>query len=788
MMFAASAQQVIKIRLNSTYIQTPIDSAIGYPKGYNKQILYKTPPNYTLDSLLVNNNYNANYTRDSTQSFTFFNIQNPLSLNLIYAINTFKISFQYNSIYGSIIGDSVVGDGSDNRFIWRASTGYQIDSVFIDGVRSDSLQSYTFYNVQANHTVRVVFKQIANPKIFTLQYNRLFGTVSGDTIVSSGSNNRFRFTANSGYLIDSVFINGVRSDSLQSYTFYNVQANHTIRIVFKQIIYYYNFTFQYNRLFGTVTGDTIVSGGSTNRFRFTANSGYLIDSVFINGVRSDSLQSYTFYNVQANHTIRVVFKQIPNPFRFTLQYNQLLGTISGDTIVSSGSTNRFRFTANSGYQIDSVLINGVRSDSLQSYTFYNVQANHTIRVVFKQIANPKIFTLQYNRLLGTISGDTIVSSGSTNRFRFTANSGYQIDSVFINGVRSDSLQSYTFYNVQANHTIRVVFKQIANPKIFTLQYNRLAGTILGDTIVSAGSTNRFRFTANFGYQIDSVFINGVRSDSLQSYTFYNVQANHIIRIVFSLITNISKLVSARNFKINSVDLTCSNSNDGKIYVSSDTAIDYTMIVKSAKFYYKKLLTKEFQIQYPKVKILTDNLAADTFTVIVFPSYLDSIKGYTYKVVIKSPPNLNAYSIFNAQQKTLALQLSGGNLYHITINNQQITTQQNYTELLLPAGLNKITVTTDKACQDSFTQEIFVSEEIKLYPNPVKQNLAVFMAGTDTEVELNIFAENGQSYLQQRLSIPPQRVVKLDLHAYPPGKYLIVVKGNNLSGTYSFIKL
>ncbi len=562
MMYSASAQQ-IKIRLSSTYTQTPIDSAIGYPKGYNKQILFKSPTNYNLDSLLVNNVYSANYTRDSTQSFTFFNIQNPLTLNLIYSVISFKFSLQYNAVGGSISGDTIVSAGANIRFTWTAKSGYQVDSVFIDGLRSDSLQTYTFSNVQANHTIRVVFKLIANP--------------------------------------------------------------------------------------------------------------------------------------------------------------------------------------------------------------------------FK-------FSLQYNAVGGSIIGDTIVGAGATIRFTWTAKLGYQVDSVFIDGLRSDSLQTYTFSNVQANHTIRVVFKLIANPKIFNLQYNAMGGRIMGDTIVSAGSTNRFSWIANFGYQIDSVFIDGVRSDSLQTYTFYNVQANHTIRIVFSLITNISKIVSAKNFKINSVDLTCSNSKDGKIYVSSDTALDYTMIVKSANFYYKKSLTKDLQIQYPKVKILTDNLAADTFTVMMFPSYLDSTQGYKYKVVIKSPPNLNAYTIFNAQQKTLALQLSGGNQYHITINQQQITTTNNYTELLLPAGLNKITVTTDKACQDSFTQEIFVSEEIKLYPNPVQHNLNLYLAGDESEVELNIYAENGQTYLQQTRSIPPLRVVKLDLHAYPPGKYLLEVKGKTLSGTYSFIKL
>ncbi|MBI3193461.1 MAG: hypothetical protein HYZ34_03215, partial [Ignavibacteriae bacterium] len=57
-------------------------------------------------------------------------------------------------------------------------------------------------------------------------------------------------------------------------------------------------------------------------------------------------------------------------------------TPSGDVTVYNGATQQFTFTANTGYHVDSVIVDGVNIGSTTSYTFENVTANHTIQVVF----------------------------------------------------------------------------------------------------------------------------------------------------------------------------------------------------------------------------------------------------------------------------------------------------------------------------------------------------------------------------------------------------------------------
>jgi len=61
---------------------------------------------------------------------------------------------------------------------------------------------------------------------------------------------------------------------------------------------------------GTITpsGSVTVSNGLNQTFTFTPNPGYIVDSLWVNSIYvPDSIQTYTFKNVVANHTIFVSF-------------------------------------------------------------------------------------------------------------------------------------------------------------------------------------------------------------------------------------------------------------------------------------------------------------------------------------------------------------------------------------------------------------------------------------------------------------------------------------------------
>ena len=140
------------------------------------------------------------------------------------------------------------------------------------------------------------------------------------------------------------------------------------------------------------------------------------------------------------------------------------GTITptGAVAVGRGGSQTFTFTPDAQYRISQVLVDGVNDAAAVaagSYTFTNVQANHTIAVSFTQSA---ITITSSAGPGGTISpnGTQTVPVNGTMNYTITPNNGYTIPDVLVDGVSdAGAIQAgtYTFTNVTANHTISATF-------------------------------------------------------------------------------------------------------------------------------------------------------------------------------------------------------------------------------------------------------------------------------------------------------------------------------------------
>jgi hypothetical protein len=134
---------------------------------------------------------------------------------------------------------------------------------------------------------------------------------------------------------------------------------------------------------------------------------------------------------------------------------------SGAVTVSQGATQAFTVAANSGYSISSVTVDGANQGAIGSYTFSNVQGNHTISATFQ--ANTVTYTITASAGTGgsiSPSGSVSVNQGATQAFMIAANSGYSVSSVTVDGVNQGAIGSYTFSNVQGNHTISATFASL----------------------------------------------------------------------------------------------------------------------------------------------------------------------------------------------------------------------------------------------------------------------------------------------------------------------------------------
>jgi hypothetical protein len=270
---------------------------------------------------------------------------------------------------------------------------------------------------------------------------------------------------------------------------------------------------------GTVTVD---QGGSQS-FTISANGGYYIDSVDVDGT-----------NVTSNHTISAYFSSNPPGTHVITASAGSNGTVSpsGNVDVTNGSTQIFTITPATGYHVATLTVDGGSVTPATSDTFTNVTANHTIAVTFA--INTYTITASSDTN-GTISpsGAVSVNYGGTQSFTIAPHTGYSIDSLIVDNVPVSVSSSYSFSNVTANHTIRVVFSAIT----FTLTSSAgPGGTIspLGTVTVNYGSSRTFAVTPDTDYHVVSVFLDTVSVAIQPSYTFSNIIANHSISATFAV--------------------------------------------------------------------------------------------------------------------------------------------------------------------------------------------------------------------------------------------------------------
>ena len=143
------------------------------------------------------------------------------------------------------------------------------------------------------------------------------------------------------------------------------------------------------------------------------------------------------------------------------------GSISpGTTSVPAGNSLSFTISPNSGCMILQVLVDGVAMGAVSSYTFTNVNANHTIQASFA--GQYTINTIAGSH--GSISppGPVSIASGGTQSFSILSDSGYTVDRVLVDGVSVGAVSSYLFTNVNADHTIEAQFvSSVAPPDLST---------------------------------------------------------------------------------------------------------------------------------------------------------------------------------------------------------------------------------------------------------------------------------------------------------------------------------
>lgn len=409
---------------------------------------------------------------------------------------------------------SYVSCGSSKAYTITPNSGFSIQDVLVDGVSEGAIATYTFTNVASAHSISATFSSVITGQTITASAEAN-GTItpSGAVNVSSGGNQIFAIAADSCYQVADVLVDGVSQGAVTSYSFTNVTASHTISASFAQLSYAVTASADAN---GGITpaGVTNIACGGSQTYTITADSCYQIADVLVDGVSVGAVSTYTFSNINAAHTISASFVQLSYSITASTGVNGTI-TPNGTTNVSCAANQTYTITPASCYQIADVLVDGVSVGAVSTYTFSTITATHTISASFTPLTYAITASAGTN---GTITpvGATAVNCGTIQVYTITPNSGYEVQTVLVDGVSQGAISSYSFTNVTATHTISVTFVAVVGCTVPTLSTtvtnvlcrNSNTGAV---TVTATGGTAPFTYawTGPNGFTASTKDISGL---------------------------------------------------------------------------------------------------------------------------------------------------------------------------------------------------------------------------------------------------------------------------------------
>ena len=156
-------------------------------------------------------------------------------------------------------------------------------------------------------------------------------------------------------------------------------------------------------------------------------------------------------------------------------------------------------------------------------------------------------------------------------------------------------------------------------------------------------------------------------------------------------------IALNNFSLKVVNETCSSSDNGKIFINS---LSSETFVANLDFN-GSIVSKTFNSE-----VNFSSLQAGNYSLCINKEIYPSVK-QCFKVVVKQPSLLSVNSYVNPDNYELTLDLSGAEMYYVTLNGREYETSENKFILPLSNNKNVITIKTDLECQGVFKDEMIL---------------------------------------------------------------------------------
>lgn len=426
-------------------------------------------------------------------------------------------------------GTTTVNEGANQTYTITPADCYQVADVLVNGSSVGSVETYTFTNVTANHTISASFSQI----VYSVSVNAgTGGNIAAANLVNCGNDYTFTVNPDACYEIETVSVNGTPVTlSGNSYTVNNVTDDLTIEATFTII--------EYDVTTNAGTGGSITVNNTVNcddNLTFTVDADVCneITTVTVNGVPvSLTGNSYTINNVTQDITINALFDIIS----YTVTANAGAGgSIDVADNVNCGENLVITFIPDACYEVVSADINGTPiTVTGNSYTVNNVTENISINATYTIADN---FIISTNAETGgnISTSASVVECGDDVSFTVTPDACYEIGIVTVNGTPVTLVGgSYTITNVTAEIVIAATFNQI----MYEVATNAGTGGAINGagTQIGCGENLTFTVDADECYQVETITLNGnVLPITGEAYSINNISGDMTIEATFSLLS------------------------------------------------------------------------------------------------------------------------------------------------------------------------------------------------------------------------------------------------------------
>ncbi len=477
-------------------------SGIVFTTGGTSETFTMTPDaGYQVADVLVDN-----VSVGAVSSYTLSNIAGHHSINAIFAAIP-PTSYDIVSTPGangsiSPVGIVSVDSSASQTFTMTADAGYEVADVLVDGASVGAVSSYTFSDVDANHTISVSFAEVTATTYDITASAGANGSISpsGTVTIDEGLSQAFTITADAGYEVADVLVDGTSVGAVTSHTFSNVMANHTISASFSASapagVGDCSATSPGGKpnppcgVYGIVTSNSSVTlywtDNSNNEDYFdiqyqVPGAGFKAAGM-PDGAQDATSVAITNLTPDTNHKFRIKAVNATGGSNWVSLVDWLdlsgnavshditasagaNGSISpnGTTSVGENSSQAYTITPDAGYEVSDVLVDGASVGAVTSYTFSNVTATHTISASFSALPTHDITASTGANGSISPSGTVSVIENADQVFTMTADAGYEVADVLVDGASVGAVSSYTFSSVAATHTISVTYQVATTP-------------------------------------------------------------------------------------------------------------------------------------------------------------------------------------------------------------------------------------------------------------------------------------------------------------------------------------